>query len=689
MNATLFARSLLARAVLSALASLAAGPAVAQSSPPAPPQTLDPVVITFSPLPRTELDSLQPVNLLRGDELRLQEGTSLGETLARQLGVQSSAYGAGAGRPIIRGQDAARVRITESGLGVADVSRLSPDHRVAADTFNSQQVEVLRGPGTLLYGSGASGGLVNIVSQRIPQQRLSEFGAGLHLRGTTAERERLGALELQGPIAEGAAWRLEGFKQRTSDYELAEPLRDADGNIIAADRLPNSKTDTQSIAAGLGFFGSGFNVGGAVQRYESDYGIPNPEDPVTIDLKRTRTELQGDITQPFGVFNGLRSKLSYTDYEHTEFEPSGEAGARFTNKAAEGRIELPHRAIGGFTGVLGVQLQGAEIRGTGEGTLPETEQRLGALFAVEEQRFGQVRTEFGARYERARYSVQEDYEDGTRAPSRTFDLYSASAGAAWEFAQGFDVGGTVTYSQRAPLAEELYFVGAHPATFAFEIGDPSLRKERSVNLDVSLRKIAGPVRGKVSLFANRIRDYIYGTFDGSTTDLLDEDGNVEETLSNLFYRQDDACFRGAEAEIEFGEPRGPQVRVWGDTVRAKLISGVNNGANLPRISPSRFGVDLGWRAEVWSAQAALMRVLEQDRTASFDLRDGVPETSTPAYTRIDLSLLVSIPTPVTPIKLYAQVRNLTDEDMRVHTSFLKDFAPLPGRSYWLGLRANL
>lgn len=678
------------RALVATLASLApVSAALAQSQAPAPAQTLDPVIITFSPLPRTELDTLQPVNLLRGDELRLQESTSLGETLARQLGVQSSAYGPGAGRPIIRGQDAARVRITESGLGVADVSSLSPDHRVAADTFNSQQVEVLRGPGTLLYGSGASGGLVNIVSQRIPQQRLSEFGAGLHLRGASAERERLGALELQGPIGDGTAWRLEGFKQRTSDYELAEPLRNADGAVIANDRLPNSKTDTQSIAGGVGFFGAGFNLGAAVQRYESEYGIPNPEEPVTIDLKRTRTELQGDLTQPFSIFTGLRTKFSYTDYRHTEFELSGAAGARFTNQAAEGRIELPHRSIAGFTGVFGAQLAAARIRGSGEGTLPETQQRTAALFAVEEQRFGAVRTEFGARYERARYRVREDYADGTRAPSRTFDLYSASAGVAWEFAQGFDIGSTVTYSQRAATPEELYFVGAHPAAFAFEIGDSRLRKERAVNLDLALRKTAGIVRGKVSLFANRVRDYIYGAFDGSTTDLLDADGTIEATLSNLFYRQDDVRFRGAEAELELGERQGPQARLWGDTVRAKLISGINDGANLPRISPSRFGVDLGWRADLWSTQVAVMRVLEQNRTARFDLRDGAPETATPGYTRVDLSFVVSIPTHAMPVKLYAQVRNLTDVDMRVHTSFLKDFAPLPGRSFWLGLRWNL
>lgn len=247
----------------------------------------------------------------------------------------------------------------------------------------------------------------------------------------------------------------------------------------------------------------------------------------------------------------------------------------------------------------------------------------------------------------------------------------------------------MTYSQRAPTAEELYFVGAHPATFAFEVGDPGLRKERAVNVDLSLRKTAGPIRGKVNLFINRIRGYVYGTFDGSTTDILDEEGEVEETLSNLFYRQDDARFRGAEAELEFGEGRGLQARVWGDTVRAKLTSGVNDGANLPRISPTRYGLDLGWRADTWSAQAAATRVQRQERTANFDLRDGEPETATPAYTRVDLSVVYAVPLSSAPLKLYAQVRNLTDREIRIHTSFLKEFAPQAGRSYWLGLRLNL
>lgn len=669
-----------------ALAVLQASNALAQSA------TLEPVLITADSLDRNLLDLQRPVSVLRGDALRLREATNLGDTLGRELGVQSSAYGPGAGRPIIRGMDSARVRITESGLGVADVSGASPDHRVAADTLNARQVEVLRGPATLLYGSGAIGGLVNIVSERVPRLRASVFGAQATLRASTAERERAGAVDLNGPLGTAASWRIEGFKQRTSDYDLAAPLRDAAGDVIAADRLPNSQTDTQSAALGASWFGpQGRRIGVAVQRYESDYGIPNPEEPVTIELRRDRYDLHGDHAVAFGPFTGLRSKFAYTDYKHTEFEPSGEAGATFTNRGLEGRVELPHAALAGWRGVVGVQLSQNSTRGAGEGELPKVEAQQAALFVVEERSFGRVRAEFGARVEREAYDVKESYADGTRAPSRDFSLFTLSAGAGWRFAPAWEATLTLTAGQRAPAVEELYFVGAHPATFAYEVGDPNLKKEQSTNLDLGLRYVEGPWRAQANVFVNRVRNYIYGFFDGTTTDLLDDNGNVEETFSNLFFTQADAQLRGGEAELAYGERTGVQARLWGDTVRARLTSGDNRDGNLPRISPSRLGLDLGWRADAWSATLFVTRVFKQDKVSSFDLRDGVPESATPAYTRVDFGLAWRLPVPSVsaPLTLFVQGRNLTDEDIRVHTSFLKDIAPPPGRSVVVGFRAAI
>lgn len=648
---------------------------------------LDRVVVTADPLERGELELQRPASVLRGDALRAAESTNLGATVGREPGVQSSAYGPGAGRPIIRGMDSARVRITESGLGVADVSGASPDHRVAADTLNARQVEILRGPATLLYGSGAIGGLVNIVSERVPRLRAAEFGAAATLRGSTAERERAAAVDLDGPLGAAASWRLEGFKQRTKDYDLAAPLRDAAGDVIAADRLPNSQTDTESIALGGAWFGAGgTRVGVAVQRYESDYGIPNVDEPVTIRLKRDRYELQGDLGRAIGPFSGLRTRLAVTDYTHTEFEPSGEPGATFTSKGGEGRIELPH-ALAGWRGVLGLQLQRMETRGAGEGELPRTDHDATALFVLQERRIGALRAELGARVEREKYAVGEAYESGERAPSRGFTLTTLSAGTTWTVATGWDLGLTLTSAQRAPAVEELYFVGAHPATFAFEVGDPNLRKEKSLNLDLRLTVERGPWRAQASVFANRVRDYIYGAFDGSTTAILDENGVVVETLSNLFFSQADARLRGGEAELAYGAKTGPQLRVWADTVRARLSSGPNSGGDLPRVSPSRLGLDLGWRADAWSTQLAITRVAKQDRTARFDLRDGEPESATAGYTRVDVG--AAWKPAVLPVTLFVHGKNLTDEDIRIHTSFLKTLAPPPGRSFLLGVRAAI
>lgn len=673
-------------AALALLAPLVAAPSNASAQ--APVQQLDPVQITASPLARREFEALQPVSVLRDEELRASESTNLGETLSRELGVQSSAYGPGSGRPIIRGMDSARVRITESGLGTADVSGASPDHRVSADTLNSRQVEIMRGPATLMYGSGAIGGLANIVSERIPSERSDRLGAEVNLKATSAEKERTASASLTGMAGADLGWRLEGFSQRSKDYELAAPLLDADGEVLARDRLPNSDSKTWSAAVGGTWFGAvpGTRIGLAAQRYESDYGIPNPDEPVTIELRRSRYELQADSGSAFGIFSGVRSRFGFTDYRHTEFEPDGASGARFENRGVEGRIELPHRSIGGFSGVLGLQLASAETTGSGEGELPRTQTQNWALFVVEERRFDALRLELGLRYEDADYDVEASYESGERPPSRGFSLFSASAGLGWDFAPGWLAAFTLTSAQRAPAIEELYFLGAHPATFAYEIGDPQLRKEKSNNIDLVLQYRSGPWRARASLFQNRVGDYIYGFFDGSTTDILGEDGEVEESLSNLRFAQADARLRGGEIELRYGAATGLQARLWGDTVRGRLTSGPNDGGNLPRMSPSRAGLDLGWRAGGWEALLAVTRVYDQNRTSDFDLRNGEPETATAGFTRLDAYFAWRLGES---LSLYVQGRNLTNEDMRIHTSYLKEFAPPPARSLWLGLRASI
>lgn len=662
-----------------ALALAAVRPAAAQEA-----LALPPVVIDLSPFARTEAEIAQPVSVLRGEALRLREGTNLGATLDREPGVQSSAYGAGAGRPIIRGFDSTRVRITESGMGVGDVSGASPDHRVAADTFNSDQVEVLRGPATLLYGSGAIGGVANVVSNRIPRSRPSEWGAELQARAGSALHEAAGAFAFDGPVGERFAARLEGFRQRTGDYELAKPVYDRNGDLIGDQRLPNSATLSDSVSAGLSGFGQAGWVGGALQSYRSDYGIPNPEEPVNIRLRRTRGELRAESTPTSsGAIEGLRAKLAWTSYEHREVADDGEVGARFDNHALEARLELAHR-LGDWRGVLGTQWVAARTQGSGEGELPLTRSDSIAVFLVEELRLGDWSLELGGRGESSRYDPE-----AIASGSRSYPLFSAATALRYRFARDWDVGVNVSASQRAPAIEELYFVGAHPATAAYEIGNPDLVRESSLNLEASLRKTTGTWRGQITAFQNRSRNYIYGYFDGSSTDLIDPDtGLVEEQLANLLYRQDGAKFTGLEAELRVGSETGAHARLWGDLVRARLTSGPFAGDNLPRISPARLGLDLSQRLGDWSGKLGVMHVLRQNRTAAFDVRNGEAETATPGYTLVDAVLSWRTEALARGAVAYVRVSNLTNAQAFAATSFLKDVAPLPARSFWVGLRAS-
>ncbi|WP_028312436.1 TonB-dependent receptor [Derxia gummosa] len=652
---------------------------------------LDTVTITASPLSGgDDVSAATPVSVLRGDALRDAQRGNLGATLSGQPGVQSSAYGAGAGRPIIRGMDSSRVRIAEGGLGVGDVSAASPDHRVAADSFNAAQVEVLRGPAALLYGSGAIGGLVNVVPTRIPLERIDAPQLDAAVSAASAERETTTSFGMSAPAGRDFVWRAEGFRDVSGDYSIAKPLRAADGSIVAQDRLPNSAVTTQSGALGGSWFGDGLvrSLGVAVQRYESDYGIPNYADPVTIRLGRTRVESRAELVAPgngwLGLFSGARVKAGHTEYGHAEISPDGSAGARFISQSNELRVELPQRQIGGLDGAVGASFEGGSVRGAGEGVLPRTNSSSAALFALERLRIGAMRYEAGARAEHTAYRVGEPGTDDIQPPDRSFNLVTGSGAAFWSPLAGQEIGLTATLSQRAPSVQELYFVGAHPATFAYEIGNADLGRERSRNLELSYAGRDGQWRWKTSAYENRFKGYIHGAFDGTNTAVEGDDGETE-SLANLRYRQDDARFRGAEAEAEW-QGEAWRLRWWGDLVRAVLTSGPHAGENLPRIAPARLGTQVGWRKGRLDLTADIVGVLRQNRVSQSDIRDGEPESQTPGHVLVGLRAQWQPRTLDPDMTFWLAVRNLFDADARVATSFLKDRAPLAGRSVVVGAR---
>lgn len=591
-------------------------------------------------------ESAKPITVLAGIELASRMKSTLGETLAEQPGVSSTSFGPGASRPVIRGLGGDRVRILQGGVGTADASSTSPDHAVSFDPLSAEQIEVVRGPATLLYGSTAIGGVVNVIDGRIPESRAERaVGGVVDLALGSVSDERQGGASLQGG-RKGFAWHADVLRRTTGDVQI--PLDEGS--------VPNSATENTSGSLGASIVGDRGFFGANAAIFDTRYGVPS-EEGVSIDMKQRRLDLKGAIREPFGAFRGLKARFGLSDYEHRELEGS-KVGTRFDNQGYEGRVEFLHKDIGALQGAFGFQAQGRDLTVTGdEAFLPPSQTRSLAAFVLEEIGTGRTRLAFGGRVERQ--SVDLD-----RGDSRTMSGVSGSAGLTVRAREGLAFGLTLSYSERLPGAEELFSDGPHAATNAYEIGDPDLSKEKSLGFDASVKKSGGPLTGEVSFFRNAFTGYIFESLTGEEIDELQVVG----------YEQRDATFWGFEARagVELLETGDRHLSVEGsmDYVRAEVEP---TSDPLPRIAPMRLGAAIHYRDSRFDARAEVRRTEAQDRVAEF-------ESKTPGYTFLNATVSYRIfGGSRTVTDLLLRGTNLTDSLGRNHVSYLKDVVPLPGR----------
>jgi iron complex outermembrane receptor protein len=646
------------------------------------------VIVTARPEAATLNELAAPVDVLSGHDLQEAREATLGETLSRQAGVSSTYFGPGASRPVIRGLGGDRIRVLQGGLGTADASNTSPDHAVSFDPLSARQVEIVRGPATLLYGSNAVGGVVNVVDGSIPDAVPDRpLSATVDLSGGTSADERAGGVALSG--GHGLfAWHADALRRETNDVSIpgfaeSAALRaeeEAQGGAhdeAAPGVLENSAIDSTGGSAGVAVIGQRASLGVAFSGFDTLYGVPghehaheeaeahDEEAPVRIDLTQRRLDLRGEVLTAFGPFRSAKLRLGRSDYEHVELE--GDAvGTRFTNEAWEGRLELPHRPIGPVKGSIGVQASHRDFAAIGEEAfVPPSVTRSLAVFALEEVGRGPVKLQLGGRFE-----SQDTDANGAEPASRSFSGTSGSLGVLWSRGDDWSAGFTAARSVKLPTAEELFSNGPHLATRAFEVGDPDLEKERSLGLDLSLRGRRGRVAGEVSLFANRFDGYI---FEEAT-------GVLEDGLEVFQFVQRDADFVGAEASLTIDllhrEPDHLDVELMADTVRAELR---DTDEPLPRITPARVGAGLHYRGARWNGRIEVRRTAAQDRVAPL-------ERPTDGFTFLNASVGYRFFVGRAVFDLLLRGANLTDEEARNHVSFLKDLAPLPGRDVRLGLR---
>jgi len=689
---------------ISILASL--GTAHAADSDPL---EIDKITVMADPFgDRSEDELINAVTVISGDELDNKRATTLGETLDSLPGVSNSDFGPGVGRPVIRGLTGSRVQTLNNGLKISDISGEGADHNIAIDTSSATQIEVIRGPATLLYGGNAAGGVINVINDDFNPEFSNETEVEGALSYGENGNQRLGNIGIAVPLSESFVLRGSYSSQENDDLDI-DGFQEKGQTVGKKGTLQNSEVDNESFSlSGVysqdwGFVGLGYS------RWESEYGLPEvflgegEEEKENIDVESDRFDFRSELYDPMSGIHTARLKLSYTEYQQAEnavhfddgvFEES-DTHVKFDNDELDARLELLHNPIGAWEGVIGLQFndrdlsaESGESDGHGHGHggfyVRDNETRSYGLFALENREVSFGRIEVAARLDyvdtqpstldedRDVDVAGEEYEQDADLKDRSFTPFSVSAGTIIPLNDTYHVRIGLSRSQRAPSPEQLYAWGEHHAAGTVELGDPNLDKETYSNLDIGLDKHLGDFTFNLTAFYNQVHDYIYlETQQSGGAAITDDEGNL--LVRNI---QEDAKFYGAEFTSAWQVTDASRIRFSGDYVRAKL----DDGGDLPRISPARLGVGFDTSFKKVQFSMDYRHVFEQNDNAEL-------ETETDGYDLVSFDANWN-PSSLKGLGFFVKGRNLLDEDGRRHQSFLKDEAPITGRALFTGVKFN-
>lgn len=673
-------------------------------------ETMVEQIVVTSALHRSRADTVLPVNVLAGDELREKVAATLGDMLESQVGVNNASFGTGVGLPVIRGQSANRVQVLQMGVGNLDASAVSPDHANSLEPALAERIEVIRGPATLLYGNGAIGGVVNVIDGRIPREPKSPLTALVETRYDSVSDQRVGVLKLEGGLSQ-FAWHLDAVDRESNDttisgFAINPDTVDLDDPVAhqqlldSRGRLANSAAASDSWTAGGSWLYDGGWLGLAYNELNNDYGLPpgvhvhHDEDEdhdhedgedmddeenanIRIAMAQQRWDLEGRVLLNTSGVSELHGKMSKVDYRHLEVEGDGAIGTVFENQGIEGRFTAHLQVPSNLEGVVGMQFSDREFAATGaEAFIPKTDIRSLALFTLQSLDQEQYTLEFGLRAE------QQDM-DQAGSCDHAVTNYSGSAAAIWRVSDRSNLLFSFNHSQRAASVEERYSNIAancseqaadslivHQATRRVEIGLPDAGREQSNNFEFGWRKYAGDVTAEINVFYNDISEFIY----------LFDTGSYVDDVEIARYQQTDAVFKGMELEISLplyatGSHKS-DLTLFSDFVDAEFGS----AGNVPRIPPLRWGAEWVHSHVNWMLKLRWTQVAAQNDLA-------INETRTGAYQLLSLYGDYQMQWGNnTRLLLFARGHNLLDENIRQHTSLLKDVAPAPGRGVEVGLR---
>ena len=668
--------------------------------------TIPTTAVTGNPLGVGSDQMVVPISILNGRELSLKRENTLAETLNSIPGVSNSSFGPSIGRPMIRGMDSDRVKILQNGVNNLDASNLSFDHGVSIDPLIIEQIDVIRGPATLLYGGGAVGGVVNAIDHRIPKEKLQ----GITGRGEV----RYGGANLEQSNAAVVDVGTGNFVMHFDAYNRDSKNLRIPGNAISnglestnvwdpalgggeggyatyptnhgRKKLLNSQSETRGGAVGASMIFDRGYAGVSYAKHQTKYGSVK-EPGILLDMDTDRIDFASEIRDLGSFFERAKFKAAYTDYRHHEMD-AVEIHTTFKNRGIDGTFELAHVPLLGLKGVIGTQFDSGKFDAIGhEAFIPNSKTNSQSVYVYEELPLNQHKMTFGLRHGKHEVESKGGGEDDKfGVPSRKkFNTNNAAIGGLYKLNEQWSLTGNLSHNERAPSYFELFANGVHKATGVFEEGTANLKKEKSNGLDGRIRWKSGQDSLTLGAYFNKFSNFI-GLLSTSAEGLGEHEN---ESGDEITYKK--STFSGIKAEFKGVELEGKtmltdylQFNVRGDYVDAKDKT---NGGYVPRISPLKLGAGLKYEFDRFGARLDVLHAFKQDRVASNYNYQGGKELMTDAYTNVSMMATYKLPTQLN-LEAFTRANNLLDEEIREHTSFLKDIAPMGGRSIMFGLRGE-
>lgn len=688
---------------------------------------MEEVIVTSSTEEKRLSDLAVPIKVLNANALEQLTGNNLGTLLSSIPGVANADYGLGVGRPVLRGLGGNRVKMMLNGIDAGDVSAVSSDHAVMIDPVNADQIEIIQGPATLFYGSGAIGGVVNTVKKRIHQEKNEGVEGSFTLLGATNDDQQ----QFSGLIDVGvSSWvmHLEGFSRNTNNYESAK------GQVNNSDVKGNGGNAALSYIADAGY------VGMSISQIDYDYAVPNEQnDDVRITPHRFNIVVEAQYLPEWNGVESLSAEFNFSEYYHKEWEADLAEGL-FEKDQWQFKSWLNHQAFLPSEGSIGIDFRFENTAvchdhdgcshiqnysGKWDGTrgdhllfeqgywlshaspMPRTEVKKWGAFVIEELNWARGLLSYGLRFD----YIKLDPEPNNIAPenrqkknyyeAKEFTIFNVDLAHKWIIGEHNNLIISLARSEREPDAEALFYNGSHHATFSYQLDNPNLNKEIAYTAALHWQLNFNRVQLDIDGFYYRFKDYIYNQsqgFDYHHDHHHDHDHHHEhqdhehsEVVANSHiegleavyrHQQRDADFYGFEWSLHWQPIEQYQqfdIHFYGDWLNAELRH--SSERYLPRMPPSRLGLSLRIEENNWLLQTSYRFVAAQNKVPAED-------TTTKSYALLDMQSRYRFSLQQTTLWIALKANNITNEYGQNALSFLKQAAPLMGRQLLIELGVN-